>query len=88
MNNERPIVRQFFAKMKPEFLQLSEEERRQFMIRDRFETGNGLYKLKQGAPAAPLRRFHFIPGDCYVEGQGVSLPNRERDQAQDEWGMP
>jgi hypothetical protein len=35
MKNEAPIVRLFFAKMKPAFFQLSEEERRQFMVRDR-----------------------------------------------------
>lgn len=35
MKNNNPIVRLFFARMKPEFFQLSEEERRQFMIRDR-----------------------------------------------------
>lgn len=35
MKNDTPIVRLFFAKMKPEFFQLSEEERRQFMVRDR-----------------------------------------------------
>lgn len=35
MKNNDPIVRLFFARMKPEFFQLSEEERRQFMIRDR-----------------------------------------------------
>lgn len=35
MTNETPIVRLFFAKMKPAFFQLSEEERRQFMVRDR-----------------------------------------------------
>ena len=35
MKKESPIVRLFFAKMKPDFLRLSEEERRQFMVRDR-----------------------------------------------------
>jgi len=35
MKNQPPIVRLFFAKMKPAFFQLSEEERKQFMIRDR-----------------------------------------------------
>ena len=35
MKNEAPIVRLFFAKMKPDFFQLSEQERRQFMARDR-----------------------------------------------------
>lgn len=35
MTNDTPIVRLFFAKMKPEFFQLSEQERRQFMARDR-----------------------------------------------------
>mgnify|MGYP000176890258 CR=1 FL=1 len=35
MEYQRPIIRLFFAKMKPDFLHLSEEERRQFMIRDR-----------------------------------------------------
>jgi len=35
MKNKSQIVRIFFAKMKPEFFQLSEEERRQFMVRDR-----------------------------------------------------
>jgi len=35
IKNETPIVRVFFAKMKPEFFQLSEEERREFMVRDR-----------------------------------------------------
>ena len=35
MKNDTPIIRIFLARMKPEFLQLSEEERRQFMARDR-----------------------------------------------------
>ena len=35
MKNGAPIVRLFFAKMKPDFFQLSEQERRQFMARDR-----------------------------------------------------
>lgn len=35
MKNQNPIVRLFFAKMKPEFLKLSDEEREQFMVRDR-----------------------------------------------------
>jgi hypothetical protein len=35
MKNKNPVVRLFFAKMKPEFFQLSEEEQRQFMVRDR-----------------------------------------------------
>ncbi|MDK9559135.1 hypothetical protein QQF73_15990 [Marinobacter sp. M216] len=35
MKKETPIVRLFFAKMKPAFFQLSEEEQRQFMVRDR-----------------------------------------------------
>lgn len=35
MKNEAHIVRLFFAKMKPAFFQLIEEERRQFMVRDR-----------------------------------------------------
>lgn len=35
MKNETPVVRIFFAKMKPSFFQLSEEEKRQFMVRDR-----------------------------------------------------
>lgn len=35
MENKNPIVRLFFARMKPEFFHLSEGERRQFMIRDR-----------------------------------------------------
>jgi hypothetical protein len=35
MNSKAAIVRLFFAKMKPEFFQLSEEERSQFMARDR-----------------------------------------------------
>ncbi|MDO3722146.1 hypothetical protein QVZ43_10470 [Marinobacter sp. chi1] len=35
MKKEALIVRLFFAKMKPAFFQLSEEEQRQFMARDR-----------------------------------------------------
>lgn len=35
MENEEPIVRLFFAKMKPAFFQLSEEEQNQFKVRDR-----------------------------------------------------
>lgn len=35
MKKQSPIVRLFFAKMKPAFFQLSEEERTQFMVRDR-----------------------------------------------------
>ena len=35
MKNQTPIVRLFFAKMKPDFFQLSEHERGQFMARDR-----------------------------------------------------
>ncbi|MBO1924062.1 hypothetical protein [Thiomicrorhabdus sp. 6S3-12] len=35
MNNATPIIRLFFAKMKPEFFQLSEDEQKQFMARDR-----------------------------------------------------
>lgn len=35
MKNEAPIVRLFLARMKPAFFQLSQEERRQFMARDR-----------------------------------------------------
>ncbi len=35
MKNETPIVRLFFAKMKPDYFQLSEQERIQFMARDR-----------------------------------------------------
>ncbi len=35
MRKETPIVRVFFAKMKPEFFQLTEQERQQFMARDR-----------------------------------------------------
>ncbi|MGD8709635.1 MAG: hypothetical protein PVF40_04545 [Ectothiorhodospiraceae bacterium] len=35
MKNEASIVRLFFAKMKPAFFQLSEEEQRRFMVRDR-----------------------------------------------------
>jgi len=35
MKDESPIVRLFFAKMKPAFFLLSEEEQRQFMVRDR-----------------------------------------------------
>ena len=35
MNNRNPIVRLFFARMKPAFFQLSEEEQRAFMVRDR-----------------------------------------------------
>jgi hypothetical protein len=35
MKNENSVVRIFFAKMKPEYFQLSEEQRTQFMSRDR-----------------------------------------------------
>lgn len=35
MKNEAPIIRLFFARMKPAFFQLSDKERRQFMARDR-----------------------------------------------------
>ncbi|WP_157755404.1 hypothetical protein [Marinobacter salinus] len=35
MDNTTPIIRVFFAKMKPDFFQLSEEEQGQFMARDR-----------------------------------------------------
>ena len=35
MKKEAPIVRVFFARMKPAFFQLSDEEQRQFMARDR-----------------------------------------------------
>lgn len=35
MTNEPQIVRLFFAKMKPEFFELSEEQRAAFMARDR-----------------------------------------------------
>ena len=35
MKNETPGVRVFLAKMKPDYFQLSEQERRQFMARDR-----------------------------------------------------
>lgn len=35
MKDEAPIVRLFFAKMKPEFLELPEPEKNKFMAKDR-----------------------------------------------------
>ena len=35
MKSEGPVIRLFFARMKPEFSQLSEEQKKRFMERDR-----------------------------------------------------